>query len=175
MIDDFFTISRLTVEEAEQMSNVTATPAKSLMASALGAYAEEGLLGSSEKDVFNGRKAKLAGVEVDTSAAATGRGIATVASPAEKRMALSDITLDVLNLPATTDALHVCLLGAWTSAALYRRPVLACLDSAYSLTSSRDIDPRILLFCLSRGVWPKNCFCSRALPPWRRRIWRRRT
>ena len=67
-------------------------------------------------------------------------GIALVGAPASKRWALAHLAVEVASLPATSDALHACILGAWTSAALYRQPVLACLDAAYRLAPSLSLD-----------------------------------
>ena len=69
------------------------------------------------------------------------RGLALVSAPADKRLALAAITLDVASLPGTTDSLHACLLGAWTSAGLFQRPVLCYLDASYRLVPGSLVNP----------------------------------
>ena len=140
VIDDFFTISELPRSQVPGLSCNTPTLAKKAMDQAQEAYRSHGLLGSSEKDVVNATKAKAAGAEVDASPSTLSRGIALVGAPASKRWALAHLTVEVASLPATSDTLHACILGAWTSAALYRRPVLACLDAAYRLAPSSSLD-----------------------------------
>ena len=48
----------------------------------------------------------------------------------------------LLGSPEKEDCLHSCLTGAWTSAAMYRRPVTACFQHAYSLFPASSLDPR---------------------------------
>ena len=84
---------------------------------------------------------KAAGAEINSSLGALSRGHIVVSAPASKRLALSDLTLEVSALPSTTDCLHSCLLGAWTSVAMFRRPLVACFQHAYSLFPSSSIDP----------------------------------
>lgn len=44
---------------------------------------------------------------------------ATLAAPMEKRLGLSAITMEVVQLGATTDQLHLSLVGGWTSILLF--------------------------------------------------------
>ena len=106
---------------------------KAAMDRAQAAYSKHKLLGSSEKDIVNAPKVKAAGAEVNARRKAFDRGLALVSAPPGFG---SYKTLDVASLPCTTDSLHACLLGAWTSAALFRRPVLCCLDACYRLVQA---------------------------------------
>ena len=112
------------------------------MDKAQAAYRTHKLLGSSEKDLVNVQRGKAAGAEINAEPKVLDRELALVSAPACKRLALSDLTLRIASLPATTDALHSCLLGAWTSAGLFRRPVLSCLDSAYRLVPGSMVEPQ---------------------------------
>ena len=57
----------------------------------------------------------------------------------EKRIALAAITLEAARLPKTTDHLHLCLVGAWVSGPLYRRPLMCVLQSAFSLVDTAEV------------------------------------
>ena len=141
VIDDYFTISTIPRKEVDALSPSTCTRlAKSAMDLAQAAYSEHKLLGSSEKDIVNVSKA--AGAEINAERRTLDRGVALVSAPADKRLSLSALSLEIAAMPATTDALHACLLGAWTSAGLYRRPVLCCLDAAYKLVPGSLVDPQ---------------------------------
>ena len=64
----------------------------------------------------------------------------TVAAPAEKRIALSYLTLLTCQLVGTSDALHLCTLGGWTSILGYRRPLMSVLQKSFHLVSAVDFD-----------------------------------
>ena len=66
-------------------------------------------------------------------------GLALVGPPKEKRIALAAITLEAARLPKTTDRLHLCLVGAWVSGLLYRRPLMSLLQSAFSLVDTSTV------------------------------------
>ena len=59
-----------------------------------------------------------------------------VGPPVNKRLALSAISLEAGKLGATTDHLHLSLVGSWTSALLCRRPLMVCLDKSFSLVDA---------------------------------------
>ncbi|CAE7242937.1 unnamed protein product [Symbiodinium sp. CCMP2592] len=138
LIGNFFAIARVS---RRSLLQGCASSSGLALDTALGCYANHGLLGSPEKDLRDQVFGKAAGAEINSSAAALARGHILVAAPSCKRLALSDLTLEVSTLPATTDCLHSCLLGAWTSAALFRRPVSACFQHAYRLFPSSSLDP----------------------------------
>ena len=59
-------------------------------------YAMHELVGSDDKDICGERKAKIIGATVNASEQAQSRGRVLVSAPAEKRYALSWITLQIL-------------------------------------------------------------------------------
>ena len=61
------------------------------------------------------------------------RGLVTVASPASKRIVLALITLETARLPHVTASLRLSLVGSWTSAALFRRPLMSIFSSVYEV------------------------------------------
>ena len=98
-------------------------------------------------------KAKVTGGELDTSLPIRQLGLALLGSPARKRLALSGITPELLQLGVTTDVFHACLLGGWTRCLLCCRPFMSILTKSYHLCPSDQInqdEPR--LFKLTRRV-----------------------
>ena len=69
---------------------------------------------------------------------ALSRGLCTVWAPIEKRLALSTISLQVAQLTATTCGLHSCIMGAWLSMMIYRRPLMAIFSHAFKLVSNEE-------------------------------------
>ena len=106
------------------------------------AYALYGLQGSDDKDQWGLDFSKIAGAELNSSAGARALGLVTVSAPAKKRAALSLISLELSALSHTSDALHLSLLGGWTSALLYRRPLMSVLSRSYGLVRADRFDPR---------------------------------
>eukprot|EP00435_Cladocopium_sp_Y103_P022609 s2450_g5.t1 len=133
-IDDFFSIS---VEETGVSAKVT--EAERCLEKAREVYEEKGLLGSPDKDVVAAEEGKVIGAQINASARARKQGLVTLGVPAQKKLALSFVTLQICALGYTTDALHLCLVGAWVSVLMYRRP-LSFVDSS-KVDSSR---PRIM-------------------------------
>ena len=140
VIDDYFCVARVPKSLLSCLEGKRSTPSSLALASATAAYQEHGILGSPEKDLQDVVHGTAAGAEINSSSGALGRGHILVSAPASKRLAISDIGLEVASMPATTDCLHVCLLGAFTSAANFRRPVSACFHQAYQLVPSASID-----------------------------------
>ncbi|CAE7795115.1 unnamed protein product [Symbiodinium sp. CCMP2592] len=106
---------------------------------ALGIYAKDSLLGSSEKDVRGADCAKIAGAELDASVGTRRAGMILAGSPRSKRLSLASISLSLASLPATSPELQSCLLGGWVSAFIYRRPLMAVFAKSFGLgSSSRD-------------------------------------
>ena len=126
-IDDFFSVS---IEDVESQAPVPQSEKR--LRQAQRAYEEEGLIGSKEKDVVSQELAKVAGAELDGSQFTRNLGLCTVAAPASKRLGLSFLSLQLASIGATTDSLHACLLGGWTSCLMYRRPLMAILDRVHS-------------------------------------------
>ncbi len=111
------------------------------------AYQEHSLLGSPQKDIEGEECGKVIGAFVNSSEAARKRNLVTVAAPIQKRISLSVITMQVCQLSHTTDALHLCLLGAWVSALGYRRPMMSVLSSSFRLVDQNSFDsnkPRVI-------------------------------
>ena len=142
IIDDFFSVS---VEEVS--SRRPRSQAEERFQVAQQAYEEEGLVGSKEKDIIDEECAKVAGAELDGSSFTRSLGLCTVAAPAGKRLGLSFLSLQLASLGATTDALHACLVGGWTSCLMYRRPLMAIMDKVHSfadLSLVNQSDPKVL-------------------------------
>ena len=143
VIDDYYAIS----VEARRPSVPICSSSSKAFRKAKGIYRSEGLLGSDDKDVVDQDKAKVTGAEIDSSDYVAGLGIASLGSPAKKRMALAFVSLELCSLRWTTDALHACLLGGWTHSLLYRRPRMSILQEAYKLCPLSDLvqqNPRLV-------------------------------
>ena len=142
IIDDFFSVS---VEEINGGRSVPLSEQRFKVAQA--SYQQEGLLGSSEKDIVSQEVGKVAGAELDGSSFTRGLGLCTVSAPASKRLSLSFLSLQLASLGATTNALHACLVGGWTSRLMFRRPLMSILDRVHSfadLSSVKQEDPQVL-------------------------------
>ena len=142
IIDDYFSVS---IEDLHGSGGVPASERRFKVAQK--AYAEESLVGSSENDIVSQDFGKVAGAELDGSQFTRALGICTVSAPAAKRLALSFLSLQLASIKATTDSLHACLLGGWTSCLMYRRPLMAILDKVHSFTDLSVIDqskPKVL-------------------------------
>ena len=90
---------------------------------------------------------KVAGAELDGSAFTRKLGLCTLAAPASKRLGLSFLSLQLASLRATTDSLHACLLGGWTSCLMYRRALMSILDRVHSFADMSLVDqnnPKVL-------------------------------
>ena len=152
VIDDFYTVS---VGPAQLSSGAgpQVPPALTNFKKAKRHYSEAGILGSDDKDVINLQKAKVTGGELDSSSSTRSLGLTTLAAPAAKRLALAFVSLELANLRFTTDAIHACLLGGWTSALMYRRPMMSILRHSYKCFAMSDVDqdqPKV--FPLERAV-----------------------
>ena len=136
VIDDYFSLSvePLGKSIAESLS------VKDYRVAQL-AYQEHSLLGSPQKDIEGQECGKVIGAFINSSEAARKRKLVTLAAPIQKRISLSVITMQVCQLSHTTDALHLCLLGAWVSALGYRRPMMSVLASSFRLVDQNCFDP----------------------------------
>ena len=135
VIDDYFVVSK-------QPHNISLqeTKAAQMLEHARKCYKSQGILGSPEKDDL-AMRAKVVGATVNSSVGATSRGLVTVGAPAEKRLSLSVITMDLCRLSHTSDALHLCLVGGWVSAFMYRRPLMGIFNKVFQLVDAAHIDP----------------------------------
>ena len=114
VIDDYFAIAKV------PRGVLVPNPALDCLSKSKELYTQHGIVGSDDKEVRGAQKAKVIGASVSASQSCMNRGHVLIASPAEKRYALSWITLQNCQLPHTTDSLHLCLLGGWTSILMYR-------------------------------------------------------
>ena len=128
VIDDYFCISKESASTPNEDSF-----AHSSYLRAQQAYKQYGLLGSPAKDVHSENEGKVIGAHVNSGVAARRRGLVTLATPPAKRISLSFITLRLCAQTHTTDALHLCLIGGWTSMLAYRRPLMSILDRSFHL------------------------------------------
>ena len=128
VIDDFFALSVEKIGTAADDSG-----ARYAYDQAQRAYRDAGLLGSPQKDVMASSSGKIIGAFVNAEPSTLARGLCTVGSPPEKRIGLSHLTFEVAKLSHTSDSLHLCLLGAWTSILCYRRPLMALLNHSFRL------------------------------------------
>ena len=135
VIDDYFSISKQPIG-----TPLDETRAAVLLEKARCVYAAHEILGSPEKDEL-ASKAKVIGAVVNSSHAATSRGLVTVGAPIEKRLSLSFITLELCTLSHTSDALHLCLIGGWISAFMYRRPLMSLFNRVFALVDASSSDP----------------------------------
>ncbi|CAE7829752.1 unnamed protein product [Symbiodinium sp. CCMP2592] len=138
VINDYFCVAR-TGRRSLLLGEPSAS--SSALDRALNCYAHSELIGSPEKDLRDELLGKAAGAEINSTPAAASRGHILVSAPASKRLALSELTLELSTFPATSDCLHSCLMGAWTSVALFRRPAVACFQHAYSLFPASSLEP----------------------------------
>eukprot|EP00435_Cladocopium_sp_Y103_P062393 s584_g24.t1 len=134
VIDDFFSVS------VQPDSQVEETEAVKAFDQARRCYADEGLLGSDDKDIKGACAGKIIGGEIDASEATKARGVVTLGAPVRKRLAMSFISLELAALPITSDALHACLIGGWVHALLYRRQLMSILNKSFSLVDASQLD-----------------------------------
>lgn len=110
-------------------------------------YDKAGLLGSPHKDLVGVQEGRIIGAYLNASDRAVDRGMVTVAAPAKKRIALSYLSLQVAQLPMTSDSLHLCLIGGWVSLLGYRRPMMAILQDSFKVVDMLAFDrenPRVV-------------------------------
>eukprot|EP00435_Cladocopium_sp_Y103_P053730 s754_g17.t1 len=135
VIDDYFAASI----ENKETDNLDSKAAACYVASQR-AYEDADLLGSPAKDVRGDNEGKLVGAYVNSGKRALSRQLCTVGAPADKRIALSFLTLVLCGLTATTDTLHLCLIGGWVSVLAFRRPLMSILCKAYHLVDQNTVD-----------------------------------
>ena len=147
IIDDYFCIG------AEEVgSDPLNSFASRALASARKAYEDYGLEGSPEKDVEAAPTFKAAGAEIISSASATRLGVASVAAPVAKRIALSALTLRMASFPVTSPRLAARLAGNWVSVLLYRRCLSSLVDDFFALGAGCEEMPADTLVPLNRKV-----------------------
>ena len=135
VIDDYFAIASV------PKSILVPSPSLECLATSKKADAEHGILGSDDKDVVGARKAKIIGACLNASPQCQDRGHVFASAPAEKRFSLAWVTLQLCQLSHTTDVLHLCLVGGWTSALMFRRPFMSILDRVFHLVDINAYNP----------------------------------
>ena len=135
VIDDYFAVA-----VSDRFEKEAVTEDVRCFNEANKAYVQEKILGSPAKDIVGERCAKVVGAQINSSETALSRGLCTIGAPPAKRYALSWITLMVCQLAYTTDVLHVCLLGAWVSVLMYRRPLMSLLNKSFKLVDACCVD-----------------------------------
>ena len=136
VIDDYFSIST----EKQHVPGECSDSARRHQR-ALEIYNKFGLLGSPQKDISAVEKGRVIGAEIDSSQATRRKGIAKISSPAEKRYALSWLTFLVAQLGVSSDALHLALLGGWTSVAMFRRPLMGLMSQVFHVVDVEKFSP----------------------------------
>ena len=136
VIDDYYAVSVEPLSKAPLESW-----SWSRMQSASRAYDSAHILGSPEKDVKAQSSGKVIGAFLNSTERALAQGLVTASAPVEKRLALSWISMQIAQLRWTTDSLHLCLLGGWVSCLLYRRPLMAIVQDAFSLVDQNAVNP----------------------------------
>ena len=132
--EDYFAISKV------PRNAPGSSAALKCLATSKKVYSDYALLGSDDKDVCGERRAKIIGASVNSAEETQSRGHVLVSSPAQKRYALSWISLQIAQLSHTSDSLHLCAVGGWTSVLMFRRPVMSLLQKAFSLVDMVGFD-----------------------------------
>ena len=135
VIDDFFALS---TESLDFQALTSRSYQRFKKANEI--YSQEGLIGSPLKDIVEQRRAKIAGAEIDASKETLAFDVAPVGAPVQKRLALSLVSLELAKLRWTSDSLHACLIGGWTSALMYRRQLMAVLFHSHHLVDSSALN-----------------------------------
>ena len=159
-IDDYFCVS---VEQEGKAPG--ASLSEKLLSKARKKYEEHNLLGSPDKDVVGEEEAKVIGAQLNASSRARRLGLVTLGVPLKKKLALSFVTLQVCALGFTTDALHLCLLGAWVSMLMYRRPLMSILCHVFTFVDSSQVDPmKPRVMRLTRSVKDEMVLLATLMP-----------
>ena len=160
VIDDFFCVS---IED--KITHRDQSVASKVYKKAQTAYNRSSILGSPQKDLDGVLCGKTIGATFNSGPEATNRGLITLGAPPNKRISLSVITMQCCQLRYTTDALHLCLLGAWVSVLGYRRPLLSLLSKSFHLVDQNKFDqnhPRMIR--LPRSVACELCLVATLMP-----------
>ena len=134
VIDDYFALSKVPKGVLVQ------SPSEECLSVSKALYSSFGIKGSDDKDVVGERKAKIIGACVNASEQCQSRGHVLISAPAEKRYALSWVSLQVAQLTHTSDSLHLCLIGGWMSLLMFRRPMMSILQKAFHLVNMDCFD-----------------------------------
>lgn len=133
VIDDFFCVSF-----DPKSTPDSKTEAAQAYTRCQQAYRHAKLEGSPHKDILAAKEGKVIGAYINGSDRATQRGLCTVGPPPQKKLALAQLTLELCRLGYTTVGLHSCVVGAWVSMLVYRRPMMGLLNKAFRLLEDED-------------------------------------
>eukprot|EP00438_Fugacium_kawagutii_P017061 Skav216354 [mRNA] locus=scaffold2385:234086:238616:- [translate_table: standard] len=135
VIDDYFSVS-----VQEKSVPPCSSQSKQDYDKAARAYESEKLLGSPHKDIVSQPEGRVIGAYINGSQRATCRGLVTLGAPMSKRLALAYMSMQVAQLPYTSDSLHLCLVGGWVSILGYRRPLMSLLDRCFHVVDMDAFD-----------------------------------
>ena len=136
VIDDYFTIATVPTKGLRPAAKSKAFEA---FCAAKRAYRAAGLAGSDEKDIIEQDVATVVGAELNGKTVFAEKGLVPVGAPAEKRLALSWISLHAASFPYTTDALHSSIMGALISAACFRRCLMGIFVEAFTVIPALEL------------------------------------
>ena len=105
VIDDYFAIS-----QEPRLASADKSASFACLQKSQKIYSHHKILGSAEKDVVGLRRSKVIGAELNAGDEAARNRIATLGSPVAKRLSLSWLTLQSVQLSHTTDA---CIYVFW--------------------------------------------------------------
>ena len=145
VIDDYFALSKVPKGVLVQ------SPSEQCLSVSKALYSSFGIKGSDDKDVVGERKAKIIGACVNASEQCQSRGHVLISAPAEKRYALSWVSLQVAQLTHTSDSLHLCLIGGWMSLLMFRRPMMSILQKAFHLLL--QLKRKLCTVVLNTKIW----------------------
>ena len=140
VIDDFFIVS---VEDRISASGdrlLDQGRSSQILDAAKEAYVKEGVSGSDDKEVRDALVFKVVGAEINSSTALVNRGLVSLGAPLDKRLGLAMISAALANLPYTSDALHATLMGSWISVLMFRRVLMAHVNSLFQVVAPEELD-----------------------------------
>ena len=137
-IDDFFVVSR--EEKKSWLESGGASGASKVFHKAKDIYAQQGVIGSDDKDILNQLCFRVVGSEIDSRMGLVQQGLVSCGLPAEKRLALAWVASIAAVLPYTTDAVHSSLVGSLVSMLMFRRPAMSCLQEVFQVIPPDELD-----------------------------------
>ena len=137
VIDDFFVVSK---EKKSAQLNLEDTGSVRAFRQAKRIYEQQGIIGSDDKDEVGKLVAKICGAQIDSSLGAVEKGLVSLGSPVEKRLALALLSVAVARFPYTTDTVHSSLVGSWISVMLLRRPAMCIFNEVFRVIPAEALD-----------------------------------
>ncbi len=140
-IDDFFVVSREDVSSWSEGGGVSG--ASEVFYKAKEIYAQQGVIGSDDKDILDQLTFRVVGSEVDSRLELVRQGLVSCGLPAEKRLVLAWVASIVACLPYTTDAVHSSLVGSLVAMLMFRRPAMSCLQEVFKVIPPDELDTQL--------------------------------